>query len=491
MLGMRTRTLLGLLVSALGASACAEGPTSLAPEAAPGFVTVHTVASGRWIPEGGLQVWVDQDPAMVYQLRLNGSAGLTLPPGDHTIELFRGRGQPFYPACGVEGGLARDVTVESGKSVLVEYELYCEVSLELTASTGGFNPDPDGYRFLVGPPFVGDEDFGFPVYDLPIGSSLVFDRQSPYWWDERWPTYVYVWGLEDNCTLLAPNPLIIQVGGGLRQEELVSDCVDAPPSTGTIYFLGSDTVFRINADGTGLSQITTGSSIRNWVLSPDGSEIMYSPWGDGGLFRVGIDGSGLNRIAPDDEFYDTVTHWGVDGRILFESFVPETDGPEVFSILPDGSDRQRLTAGGGRTASLSPDGTRIVFDGPQGLSMMNPDGSGIVAVGSNLEALDPKWSPDGSALVALVSDGSRWQVTRVDPGTGAFEHLTSLVLQFFPDFAWSPDGSSVVYTARPAAPDFPVDYSAGEDLYTVSGTGSRLARLTNLGLEMSQLDWRE
>lgn len=481
--------------------ACDDDPTPVAPpeaNGAPGQVSVHTVTSGRWIPDGDLQILFDSDPATVRRIGFNGSTEFTLSPGDHEVELFRGQGRAFYPACDVEGGLTREVTIEPGTAALAEFELYCEVALKLTASTSGVDPDPDGYRLLVGPPFVTDRDFSFEPRSLAGDEPLILDRSSSFWWFEQNPeTYVYTWDVAPNCTLTGPNPLMFATGGGVTEHELNVECVDASPSIGTLFFLDRRVgqVFSVEADGSGMTQVTDGPHVEYWALSPDGTEIVYAPVDDGGLLRVAVDGTGLTRIAPDDGLNNEDLHWGVDGRILFTEFT-EADGQfDIYSIRADGGDRRRLTTEGGSAGSLSPGGTSIVFEGPDGVSRMDPDGSNVEAIvpGENLVLRVPRWSPDGSRVAgALRSEISfEYRIAILDPATGELTIAAEKPLRSLVVFAWSPAGDRLVYHAPQDGVDFPVDFDHGGDFFTASADGSNLERLTNIDVRASDIDWRD
>lgn len=480
--------------------ACDDDPTPVGPPEAsgePGQVSVHTVTSGRWIPDGDLQILFDSDPATVQRIGFNSSTEFALAPGDHEVELFRGQGRAFYPACAVEGGLTRAVTIEPGSAAHAEFELYCEVALELTASTSGVDPDPDGYRVLAGPPWVTDPDWTFEVRSLAGDEPLILDRSSSIWWFERDPrTYVYTWDIAPNCTLMDPNPLMFATGGGVTEHELNVECVDASPSIGTLFFLDRRVaqVFSVEADGGGLTQVTDGPRVRNWALSPDGTELVFSPWDDDGLFRVGVDGSGLTRLTADNEFPDRDLHWGVDGRILFTEFTDADGQFDIYSIRADGGDRRRLTTGGGSAASLSPDGTSIVFEGPDGVSRMDPDGSNVepLVPGTQLVLRVPRWSPDGSRVAgALHSEVSfEYRIAILDSATGDLTIAAEKPERSLVEFAWSPAGDRLAYHAPQDGVDFPVDFGHDGDFFTASADGFNLERLTNIDVRASDIDWR-
>lgn len=490
-------------------AACADGPTSPPERMPPGVISVHTVTSGRWIPDGGLQVWVVDDPTSVREVGLNGSTAFELAAGDYEIEVFRGRTRPFYAGCSVAGGTSRSVTLEAGATVLEDFELFCEVVLELTSSTTGVGPDPNGYRLLVGTPYIVDQDLSYPVRQLADDAPLVLDRDSEPWWNSLprdedphardYDTYVYVWDVAPNCTLLGPNPLVLDVGGGVTRRELDVECVEAPPATGTIYYLDNDIdqVFRVEADGSGRTQLTDGPRVRNWALSPDATQIAYSPWYDGGLLRVDVDGSGTTRLTPDDAYYDAYPYWGTDGRILYVEYDESTDRDNIVGIRSDGTDRRRLTTDGGDYPSVSPDGERVLYDGPGGLTTMNLDGSDRTVIGPDISLRSPRWSPDGTRIAGVTRGADyRFVIAIFDPVSGDLEVVAHRPLQSLSDFAWAPDGKTLVFQARPEAADYPVDrsYGVGGALYTTTAAGRNLARIvedvpindTRLGL-----DWRE
>jgi TolB protein len=127
------------------------------------------------------------------------------------------------------------------------------------------------------------------------------------------------------------------------------------------------------------------------------------------------------------------TYPGANGRIAFGMNV--NGNTDVYSVLPNGQDLQRLTTDPGfdACAAYSADGSRIGY--------CSGEGGGPVQV----------WT--------MNQDGSdKQQVT----------HMSGPAI--FPDF--SPDGSELVFTAKPA--DSPT-----RDIYVISSDGSGLVRLTS------------
>lgn len=490
-----------LLASLALVSACDRDPVAPGDpgDAGSGILSVHTTASGRWLPDGGLQILVDDDPATVRHIGLNGSLELQLSAGEHVIQLFRGGGKPLYPACSVDEEPRRTVQIEPGRTTSAEYELFCEVVFELDVRTTGTNLDPDGYRTRIGWHYVADRDYPFTTYDLAPQGSLRLDRDSPTWWREKDPeTFAYLWGAAPNCTFMGGNPLVLDTGGGVVQRDVQVECVDPPPATGTIYYTAGE-VYRVDADGEGPVAVTDflGSfyDVHDAALSPDLTEIVFSSYGRGGLFRVGVDGTGFTQILPDGELYIDDLDWGAPGLIAYRQYDEATDSNQVFTVRPDGSDHRLL--GKGSTPRISPEGSRILYVGPpHGYTLVSFDGSDPTPLDLDPNQFRyPKWSPDGTRLAGSVSGLAQDEIGIFDLGTGELTVVARRPLQRLRSFAWSPDGEQIVYVASPEATDFPVDYAASVELYTVSVDGHNLARIADLGLgeiwRVDNLAWRE
>lgn len=464
----------------------------------PGVLHVHTAATGRWVPDESAQIIVDDDPESVHTIELNGTLDISLPPGDHAVELFRGGGERFYPACGVEGGLRRELTVTPGGSAQVDFSILCEVVLELRISTTGSSPDEDGYRLVVGPYFVWDPDMLFPVHAVAPDDTLVFDRDSPQWWEAGWAdrhepsTLVYLWGEAPNCTFSDDIPIRLDPGGGVLIHDIEVECVEPPALEGTIYLSRGDLV-ALAADGAGETRLTTGWNMGEWSLSPDGTRVFYTDWRDGPYF-VGNVGTGETVQLELDVDYLSEPHWGVDGWLYYKGYSDEDGRYEVYRMRPTGTDLQRLTSDGGTQPELSPDGTRLLFNGPSGLTLSDPDGSSPRALGVH-PVHNPKWSPDGSLIAGHVLDqelGGDHRLTVFDPATGETTILTSRPYHWWDGFAWSPDGTKLVYPAVQTTDAWWWDWNHDGDLFVVSIDGQNLTRLTTSGdMYRKRLEWRE
>jgi Tol biopolymer transport system component len=178
-------------------------------------------------------------------------------------------------------------------------------------------------------------------------------------------------------------------------------------------------LFVINADGSGLRQVTSdavGVNYSSW--SPDGKRIVLVSSRDGRtrLWIVDADGSGLRALTEGPAGTgDFVPSWGPEDRISYHSS-RDSSFSEIYTIAPDGSDLRRLTSNTfvDRHAAWSPDGRKIAFSGlrdlpcsavptslqpcPGQLYTMNSDGS------SQMRLLAPPFHDAFPVYLPRVSD---------------------------------------------------------------------------------------
>jgi Tol biopolymer transport system component len=232
--------------------------------------------------------------------------------------------------------------------------------------------------------------------------------------------------------------------------------------------------------------------------SPDGRRIAFGSTRTGyeELYVMNADGTGVVQITHLRGFINGAS-WSPDGkRIAYASSAAGLSGPlgvihspsDIYVSRADGTEATRLTRNGGLNAGpvWSPDGSRIVFDsdirGPYEVWVMASDGSDqhpLTNVGQNGAA---DWSPDGSQIVfhserdyprgyeaaiyVMSADGSGQR--RLIDGNGARP-------------SWSRDGRWIAFeSAR----------DGGYGIYLVHPDGSGLTRLTRDGANTFNPAWR-
>lgn len=229
---------------------------------------------------------------------------------------------------------------------------------------------------------------------------------------------------------------VITIGAAKADEEEKQAIENAYPSwhpSGESYVFHSDRydaidqVFVVNADGSGLRQLTFGNTAnRTAVYSPDGSKIVFQSERDGvrEIYVMNADGSDQTRLTVGTE-ESSHPKWSSDGsQIIFDSHRdhPEAQLANIYIMNADGSNVRRLTTYDeyDSYSSLSPDGTKVLFrrvlptggDSQSGRNsevfIMNLDGSDLQNL-SDDPAFDgyPSWSADGQwVLFASKREGT-------------------------------------------------------------------------------------
>jgi len=302
---------------------------------------------------------------------------------------------------------------------------------------------------------------------------------------------------------------------------------------------GTYNVWRVNAEGTGLTPITnataTGASCGAAHWSPDGSKLIFNSARklDGtdasnpahNIWSVNADGTGLTPITHVTAARADCTQpqWSPDGtKIVFASrrSLDGTDAPNthftfnIWRVSADGTGLTpltRATADGTDSTQpqWSPDGTKIVFASRRNLDAtdapnanftfniwrMSADGTGLTPLTSltsaHTEATAPRWSPDGSSVVFNSSrrlDGTDapntnfasniWRANA--DGTGLTPLTTATARRA--DSAeprWSPDGSKIVfYSFLTLDGSDPPNPNRTSNIWRINADGTGLIPLT-------------
>ncbi|MDP9020561.1 MAG: hypothetical protein M3N25_07145 [Actinomycetota bacterium] len=261
-------------------------------------------------------------------------------------------------------------------------------------------------------------------------------------------------------------------------------------------------VFSINPDGTG-ETVLTDHPARDGdpSVSPDGTKIAFESFRSGGseVWVMNADGTGLTQLTFNGPAEDRGTSWSPDGsQIVFHSarFPAAEPGPghsslEIFIMDADGSNQVRLTENNFQDAlpSFSPDGTKIAFNSNRDLDheiyVMDVDGTNQTRLTfSPGEDAHPMSSPDGSQIVFHSRRAGTLDIFVMDADGSNVRRLTHTddTHEFFP--VWSPDGTQITFTGNTLAPD-------NFDVYVMDADGSDITRVTfnEPGVFDGRCDW--
>jgi Tol biopolymer transport system component len=166
------------------------------------------------------------------------------------------------------------------------------------------------------------------------------------------------------------------------------------------------------------------------------------------------------------------------GTSLEHAVIVDLDGTVQVDVsgLPAGAEQ----------LSLSPDGTRIAFSRPTGISTIGIDGTGLQELSLPVPAQMPVWSPTGSQIAFQgMTTKRQWAIYVVDADGSNVRRLTrSPADDEWP--AWSPDGSRIVYDIVGTEPLNDSGFSQTSEIYSISTSGGTPTRLTHNGVNDSQ-----
>jgi len=250
-------------------------------------------------------------------------------------------------------------------------------------------------------------------------------------------------------------------------------------------------IWMVNVDGTGLTNISTTFSIKNpWDYprwSPDGQSFaMVSERGENRDIIVNrVDGT-ERRPITDHPGLDENPFWAPDGEEIY--YVSDQEGTlAIYAVGALGGESRKLADFEAMPglAIWSPDGKKIATAfGEAGLSItdlvtgdtVHVDLAETMGWGAKYN-IELRWSPDGSrlALISYVEHPPTLYVVGAD-GKGLRSLSDLSFAESIPSPSWSPDGSQIIYTDYDPACD-----PYGEcnfDIYAVAVDNGQVRRLT-------------
>lgn len=286
---------------------------------------------------------------------------------------------------------------------------------------------------------------------------------------------------------MTPSRLVKAALGVTLLAMMIAVSAQATPSPGTrrssIVFwstrAGSQDIYTVRADGSGLTRLTGGVAGPNqhprW--SPNGRRIAFSSKRDSNweIYTMNADGTAQTRLTTNPA-RDTSPAWTAHGRrIVFER--DAFGSSEIYSVGVSGGSEIDLTNNPADdfTPATSRSGDRIAFasnrsgNGAQ-IYTMRGDGSRLrqVTFGSAFD-FNPSWSP-GDREIAFLRDttGTDNDIYVVRANGSGLTRLTTTPdrIEFGP--SWSPDGRRIIFSGC----------SIGCHLYTINRFGGQERQLT-------------
>ncbi len=245
-------------------------------------------------------------------------------------------------------------------------------------------------------------------------------------------------------------------GSGSRRAIFVTKVADTFAQGGPAYsadgrhiaFSLEGDIYVVNADGSGLRQVTSGPARdRSPSFSPTGTSLVFSRSGVGvsDIYTIGVDGADPKQLTAEaGANYDPT--WSPNGRLL--AFVSNRSGSShVWLMRPDGSGQRILVrdrphrADGQVQPEFAPNSHRIAVSRGAHLVTMRLNGTHRHVLNRSSMLSDPTYSPDGRRIAAIRTfrgPGHQYSIVTMNANDGSHRRtIRSHILRIY-GIGWQP-----------------------------------------------------
>lgn len=285
----------------------------------------------------------------------------------------------------------------------------------------------------------------------------------------------YAIGTSIVAILLLVSGCVAETGGESPDDGLCSAATTTPaldPADRALAFTsdrsGTYDLWLMGSDGGNEAALTTGPDdevMPSW--SPDGTRLAFVSsvdleTGSADICSINADGTGLRNLTGTADVMEIAPTWSPNGEHIAYA-VQDGDSSQIHVMESDGGAPELLVSGGS-WPSWSPDGERILFSGRRGtthealwtVKVDDDDPNPSLVMKGDGALTEPSWSRDGESIAYVAASGDadasdpvEWNedifVMPAEGGPG--RRVVSFAGNDHWPVAWSPDSGEFAFTA--------------------------------------------